>query len=71
MIQVTTSMSPSSGTVLSQIPDTPLLFENKKKELLGGVIKTPMFGLWPGRGALRYRGGPHPFFVFRGRRGPF
>ena len=26
---------------------------------------------WGGGGALRYRGGPHPRYVFRGRRGLF
>ena len=59
-------MSPSGCTVLSQIPDSPLLFENKKKELLGGVIKTPILGLWPGRGGehLGTEGGRTQFSYF-------
>ena len=38
------TVSPNGDTVLSYIPDTPLSFETKKKELLGGVITIPIFG---------------------------
>ena len=39
----------------------------------GGKLHRILQGLYPGGGggALRYRGGPHPRYIFRGRRGLF